>query len=331
MKIPIKYLEEIKKKYKNKPLTKEMIVKDLTLSYILQEMADHKQRNPFSPFKKIIFKGGTLLAKSYLGYHRISEDLDFTYKDNKKLNTLSNTEKKEKIKTFLKEEFLPALSQICEKYGFDFDHEEINKKETKYCPIKSNLYFNKFHVYVNEKENNPIKIEINFCEELFYETNNSKIIHLNPNSKHLIFPLKEIEFESYSIKEILIEKIRAIITRNGIKERDIYDLFLLQIKGHNVFEIDEQSIIEKIKQGIGYRKNFKKEIKKLSEIGKRLESLGENIQGEIKDMNLIPYNSEEYLEFFYKLKEFVGNFNEKIAHIGKDKVKILNQNDKDKS
>ena len=28
---------------------------------------------------KIVFKGGTLLNKAYLNYHRLSEDLDFTY------------------------------------------------------------------------------------------------------------------------------------------------------------------------------------------------------------------------------------------------------------
>src|SRR3989344_8877591 len=28
---------------------------------------------------KIVFKGGTLLNKAHLNYHRLSEDLDFTY------------------------------------------------------------------------------------------------------------------------------------------------------------------------------------------------------------------------------------------------------------
>ena len=55
---------------------------------------------------KIVFKGGTLLNKVHLNYHRLSEDLDFTYHG--ELSARSQRSKaitpiREKMPTFLKD------------------------------------------------------------------------------------------------------------------------------------------------------------------------------------------------------------------------------------
>ena len=55
---------------------------------------------------KIVFKGGTLLNKAYLNYHRLSEDLDFSY--NAKFTSRSQRSKaitpiREKMPSFLKD------------------------------------------------------------------------------------------------------------------------------------------------------------------------------------------------------------------------------------
>ena len=42
---------------------------------------------------KIVFKGGTLLNKVHLNYHRLSEDLDFTYGDKDALASRSRRTK----------------------------------------------------------------------------------------------------------------------------------------------------------------------------------------------------------------------------------------------
>ncbi len=311
MKIPEKYINEIINKYKDKQITPEMIKKDLALSYILCEISNHKEKNEDSPFHKIIFKGGTLLAKSHLNYHRISEDLDFTFKYNLELNTSSNNEREILIKKFLKKEFLPVLTEICKKFDFDFDANEINKtNERKYCPLKYSPYWNKFNVYINVEEINPIKIEINFCDELFYNLKQSKIIHLHPSSEHLIYPLENIQIESYAIEEILIEKLRAIITRKeGVHERDLYDLFLLFNKGHDLFKITHKDIKNKIIQGIGYQLDKNKEQKHIIDIQKRLDELEKSLEGEIKTMNLTNYDSKKYQDFFNKLKNFILSIN----------------------
>lgn len=307
MKIPEKYINEVITKYKNKPLIREMIVKDLALSYILQGIFQNIQEDTKSPFQKIIFKGGTLLSKSYLNYHRISEDLDFTFEDNFRLNKLSNSQKKIEIKRFLKEEFLPALNKICENYNLDFDPNEIDDSKTKkYCPVKSTIYLTKFNIYINKEESNPIKIEINFCDELFRPASKSKISHLNASSEHLIYPLKEIELKSYNLNEILIEKVRAIVTRKEeVHERDIYDLFLLSKLGQSLFKLNNLDIINKICQGVGYKENPKEEKEYILKIKDRLNLLEMKLEKEIKDINLIDYDSREYKKFFKTLRNFI--------------------------
>lgn len=307
MKIPEKYIDEVMDNYKGKSITREMIIKDLALSYILHGIGEHIRKNKNSPFKKLIFKGGTLLAKSFLEYHRISEDLDFTFKNNFELNKLSATQKKNAIKKFLKEELLPALTKICKNYNLDFDAEEINDpNKRKYCPVKSTVYGTKLKIYINEEENNPIKIEINFCDEPFYKLKKSKISHLNPSSEHLTYPLKDLELESYIVEEIVLEKLRAIITRKeGVHERDIYDLFLLSKKGNNPLKTEHKELKNKIIQGIGYQVDKAKEKKHIQELKKRIEELEKNLEVEIKDMNLTGYDSDKYQEFFNKIKDFV--------------------------
>ena len=306
MMISERYLDEVVKKYKDKPITFEMIKKDLALSYILHEIGRHKEENKDSPFHKLIFKGGTLLAKSHLKYHRISEDLDFTFKHNMELNQLTKKLKGIKIKEFVKEELLPELTKICKKYNFDFDAEEINREgERKYCPTKYSEYLMVFNIYINTKEFNPIKIEISFCDEPFYDLSESNIFHLHSLSSHLIYPLEDCKIESYSVEEILLEKLRAIVTRKKIQERDIYDLYLLSKLGYKVFDITSENIFNKIKQGMGYRRYKEKEIDHVLIIEKRLDELERNFEGEIKNMNLIDYDSGEYKEFFNEMKKFI--------------------------
>ncbi len=51
----------------------DLIEKDLILHQILTDLSGHKF---FAG--NFLFKGATCLTKSYLGYYRFSEDIDFT-------------------------------------------------------------------------------------------------------------------------------------------------------------------------------------------------------------------------------------------------------------
>src|SRR3990172_4222509 len=54
----------------------DLIEKDLILHQMLLDLSKNKF---FS--ENFLFKGGTCLIKCYLGYFRFSEDIDFTWKD----------------------------------------------------------------------------------------------------------------------------------------------------------------------------------------------------------------------------------------------------------
>lgn len=56
----------------------DLIEKDLILHQMLIDLS----RNGFFS-ENFVFKGGTCLIKYYLGYYRFSEDIDFTWKDQK--------------------------------------------------------------------------------------------------------------------------------------------------------------------------------------------------------------------------------------------------------
>jgi len=59
----------------------DLIEKDFILHQILTNLSEDKF---FAG--NFLFKGGTCLTKSYLGYFRFSEDIDFTWKDQKKFD-----------------------------------------------------------------------------------------------------------------------------------------------------------------------------------------------------------------------------------------------------
>ncbi|MEA1940162.1 MAG: nucleotidyl transferase AbiEii/AbiGii toxin family protein [Candidatus Caldatribacteriota bacterium] len=76
-----------------------VIEKDFHLTRILNKVNRYLSTN-------IVFKGGTLLNKVYLNYHRLSEDLDFAYRRDVDLSTRGKRSKaiipiREKISAFL--------------------------------------------------------------------------------------------------------------------------------------------------------------------------------------------------------------------------------------
>ena len=70
------YIEGIRKKIKT-PIPEQVLEKD----YVLSSFLSNWEKLKAPSMDKLIFKGGTLLTKNYLKYHRISEDLDFTHQD----------------------------------------------------------------------------------------------------------------------------------------------------------------------------------------------------------------------------------------------------------
>src|SRR3990167_7598873 len=107
-----KYIEQIKIGL-NLKNHEDILEKDLLLTLILAEFEKEGLG------KDLIFKGGTLLSRNYLKYHRFSEDLDFVFKDSNSIRDLPRHARERKVKAFL-DYFVPELKKIADALGLDF-------------------------------------------------------------------------------------------------------------------------------------------------------------------------------------------------------------------
>jgi predicted nucleotidyltransferase component of viral defense system len=77
---------------------RSLIEKDMILHRLLIELSSDKHF-----FENYAFKGGTCLMKCYISYYRFSEDLDFTYVNQKEFENKSGKQRRsimsEKINT----------------------------------------------------------------------------------------------------------------------------------------------------------------------------------------------------------------------------------------
>src|SRR3989338_1676167 len=117
-----RYVAEIRKNM-GIGISEEIIEKDLLLTLILGEFEMR------GPGKGLIFKGGTLLSRHYLEYHRFSEDLDFVYRGSNELRKLKRGLREKKIKQFM-DSFVPQLYSVAESLGLAFS---ANRSDTKFC------------------------------------------------------------------------------------------------------------------------------------------------------------------------------------------------------
>lgn len=210
--ISIDELNEAKKKRKT------------NLYYEEKEYLQYIFLNAISKFAdKFVFKGGTCLRICY-GLERASEDLDFSTKLN-----------------------LKETKQIVEQCLKDFNLLNINYK-----------------IYSEKEHKGNLRIEIRFEGPLFSgkpsSTNTLKIDFNNKKIKNKIVkvvPRLFSDVPTFTIvvldeKEILVEKIRALINRG--ESRDLYDVWILFNKGA---QLDAKLLAIKLREEKGKIKNIK--------------------------------------------------------------------------
>lgn len=207
----------------------ELIEKDLLLSTILFFLS----KNAFF-YKNLLFKGGTCLIKNYLGYYRFSEDIDFTWKDQSIFKNKSKRESRS-CRSNLINKIGKEIEDFCKVYDCEFINDKSNIDYFEYGSgnkrVTLKLYYNSEVLDIRTY----IKIQINFVETLMFEhktgilksviSENEELISSSPEEYSEY--LKEIRFPVYDIKEILYEKIRAILTREGRKGRDFLDIYMI--------------------------------------------------------------------------------------------------------
>ena len=284
-----RYIAEVKSNLKVN-VSDEIIEKDLLLTFILAEFEKRGMG------KELIFKGGTLLSRNYLKYHRFSEDLDFVHKNSNFIRELSRKEREKKIKQFI-DYFIPELKKVADSLELDFS---TNRSDTKFYNIRSGRVVYTFKPHYSKTQ--YIKIEINFVEKMFELPQFISIKAITDffDSKNLMqtlgLRLDNFNVLSYSLNEIILEKYRAILTRKKFQERDLFDLFLIK----NSLKANIDQIVEKIKISSLIKKELNiliKEKLKLLEEGKFFSS-----EEKIEQLAIQLYKEAEFEQFKEKIK-----------------------------
>jgi len=185
-------IDEISRK---EGMNRPNVEKDYFLTLLLDAVADT------SLFKdNFVFKGGTALRKAYFQNYRYSEDLDFTLK-----RSLSEKE--------LQDSFDIALEYIKKEYN----------AESRIWEFRSRDYFSDVKIQFIGLEKKKIIITFDLSpKEIIIDPPENKII-LNPYYE------KSFSIETYSLDEILAEKLRSILQRTRV--RDYYDAWYLLTLG----------------------------------------------------------------------------------------------------
>jgi len=163
-----KYISYVKTKRKSN-IEDQYIEKDYFISLFFSTWQKLKSEGKVSNLDKLVFKGGTLLARNYLDYPRISEDIDFTYEKSNDLREINNENKREKE---IKKIIMPIIDDIkliCDDAKFDFETDRTNANYIKVMNSRAvyilTLYYDSLITY----EKYPIKIEINFLENIIHK------------------------------------------------------------------------------------------------------------------------------------------------------------------
>jgi len=202
-----------------------------------------------------LFKGGSSLVKCYFGYYRFSVDLDFTWRRQEVWENLGKKSLRRKL-VEQAERFGSALERIAHDMELDF---RCDLKNRNYVEFRSGSRMVTFKLW---KGSELIKIQVNFVEKLLFLPRNvvAKTLlagrEISDDEKAYFREFLEfyhpVKVSAYSLEEILCEKIRAILTRQAMKLRDIYDMFMIKKAGVKI-ELKEE-ILEKIRFAMRFKK-----------------------------------------------------------------------------
>lgn len=307
-----KYLAYVKER-RGTHIPDYYIEKDYVLSRFLSAWQSLKDTGSVPSLDALVFKGGTLLIRNYLQYPRISEDLDFTHQGS---NALRRIEKSNKRETEIKKRVIPLLDEIkrvCEKAEFDF---EVERTNPRYVLVRNSRAVYVLHFYYHSlltREEIPVKIEVNFLEDIIYPYTESRINTIVENDTYLRsigYNLKYVTIKTYPFDEIVLEKYRAILTRESFTERDLLDLYLISEQGINVLGVPGNLVKRKLDCGVliapGLLQNLKRNCTILQSHG-FLES-----EDDVRRLTLVTIDTSRYLHFknlfFEKLKAICATY-----------------------
>ena len=140
----------------------DLIEKDMLLQQLLQALSSE---DFFS--KNFIFKGGTCLIRAYTGYFRFSEDIDFTYRNQKEFDGMTNNE----VTAVLSKKISKAaliLEEVSLKKGLRFRANKSDKNYMEFGGSNRTATFKIWYDSVVLKREAFIKVQINFIEKILF-------------------------------------------------------------------------------------------------------------------------------------------------------------------
>ena len=235
----------------------DLLEKDMLLHLLLKELTTDRDFR-----ENYVFKGGTCLIKCYLGYYRFSEDLDFSWTRQDLFKGKSENQIRKQISREI-DKLSVILVKAAANVGLDFNPD---KEDRHYMEFGGGNRFTTFKLWYESVELRAtqfIKVQINYVEEFKHpfkqlEAKNilsgldaKELKFMRPEASQLLEPLT---VQAYDIREILAEKVRAILTRKGTKARDFIDAYLIQKETGVRPEDLEAEIIDKTRFILKYEK-----------------------------------------------------------------------------
>ncbi len=155
------------------------------------------------------------------------------------------------------------IEPIAKQLNLDFKIEKENRKYFEFGGSNAFVTFKLWYDSIVLNKPSFIKIQINFIEKLNYEIKELPAVFIigNKDKKEIellfndySYLLNPVKIKAYDLKEIFIEKVRAILTRRGIKARDFVDVFLIIKKDKLDLNDFRKEITEKISDMLKFEK-----------------------------------------------------------------------------
>ncbi len=202
-------------------MSDKVIEKDYVITWLLLALADSELSN------YLVFKGGTALKKIYYPDYRFSEDLDFTL-----INDMDADD--------LIFKFDQTLKKLAKDQAFEFalQREKIERRSKSITFFVN--YKGPLQATLMARE---IKVDFTLSEKLIFPTELKNIYASYSDNNNI-----EKKIAAYSLEEILIEKLCALIGRT--EPRDLYDTnYLLGLNN-----IDFYLVTDAFKQKAEFKK-----------------------------------------------------------------------------
>ena len=190
----------------------EVLERDYLLSWVLAGIGAVPELR-----EMLVFKGGTALKKCYFGDYRFSEDLDFTGREGVPAGDVM-------------EELMRRACEAAQALASEYAPVELvfgRYVERNPHPGGQEAFLIRARLPWHRRSDTPIKVEITMDEPILRPVVQRQIMHECGESLH-------VDVLAYSLKEIVAEKLRAVLQqvarlesrgRSRNRARDFYDLW----------------------------------------------------------------------------------------------------------